>query len=290
MYIVPGSSSPGLSRELQKQLSAKDFNVKLADVMYKRFPDGENYVRIMSDLTGSDVLVVQATKTDSEIIELFLLVDAIREFNVKRLCIVIPYFGYARQDKKFLSGEPISARAIAKRIELFIDDVVVIDIHSPLVVKNFSKPVHELTGMYEIGAFLKTLEPDILLSPDVGAVKRVEIAANIVGCPWDYLEKTRVDAEHVIVKAKELKVEGKKVAIVDDIISTGGTIYTASIQLKSLGAKAVYAACIHGLFRGSALEKLWSVCERIISTDTVENETSVVSVAPEIAKWVINNM
>jgi ribose-phosphate pyrophosphokinase len=110
------------------------------------------------------------------------------------------------------------------------------------------------------------------------------MAADVVGCAWDYIEKTRIDGDTVEMKAKNLDVSGKKVAIVDDIIATGGTIVKATEQLKSQGAVEVYAACTHGLFTKNAIPRLKEVCDRVISTDTIENETSVVSAAEEIAK------
>ena len=119
---------------------------------------------------------------------------------------------------------------------------------------------------------------------DKNALDLAKSVAEVIGCSWDYLEKTRIDGEHVEMKAKNLSVSGKKVTIVDDIIATGGTIVKATEQLKSQGASEVHAACTHGLFTKNALARLKVVCDSVISTDTIENDTSVVSVASEVAK------
>ncbi len=279
MIVVSGSASNSLSKTLSVELG-----VSLAKVESRRFPDDEGYVRIHDNLDGEDVILVQTAYPDEKIIELFLLQDAIREFDVKKLVTIIPYFGYARQDKKFNPGEPISARTIAKHLQLSSDSIITVDIHEESIINWFDIPAKNISGMPQIGAYLKYLSPDIIIAPDKGATDLAKLVADVVGCNWDYLEKTRIDGETVEMKTKNLSVSGKKVVIVDDIIATGGTIVKATEQLKSQGASEVYAACTHGLFAKNALPKLQKVCDNVISTDTIENETSVVSVAKEAAK------
>ncbi|MBU4256129.1 MAG: ribose-phosphate diphosphokinase [Candidatus Thermoplasmatota archaeon] len=279
MKIVHGSSSKGLAEKL-----AKETNVDLSEVILKRFPDRECYVRIMDDLDNENVVLIQNAYPDENIVEFFLLADAIREFKVKKLTAVIPYFGYARQDKKFNPGEPISVRALIKRLQIGIDKIITVDIHDENVLKWFDIPNINVSGMPAIGEYLKKLNPDIVIAPDDGALQKAKNVADIVGCSYDYLDKKRIDAEHVEMKTKNIDVKNKNVAIVDDIISTGGTIITAAKNLKKQGAKSVYACCTHGLFAGNSLPKLQSVCDKIVSTDTIENPASIVSVASEIEK------
>jgi ribose-phosphate pyrophosphokinase len=255
-----------------------------ANVESRRFPDFECYVRIHDNLDGEEVVLVQTAYPDEKIIELFLLQDAIREFNVNKLITVIPYFGYARQDKKFNLGEPISAKTLVKHFQLTTDSIITVDIHEEGIIDWFDIPAKNISGMPQIGAYLKPLSPDIIIAPDKGALDLAKIVAEVIGCKWDYLEKTRIDGETVEMKAKNLSVSDKKVAIVDDIIATGGTIVKATEHLKSQGASEVYAACTHGLFARKALSRLQKVCDEVISTDTIENETSVVSVAKEVVK------
>ncbi|MDI6917326.1 MAG: ribose-phosphate diphosphokinase [Thermoplasmatales archaeon] len=279
LRIVSGSSSRLLSKRL-----AEEANADLVDVNIKRFPDRECYVRIMDDLDNENVVLIQNTWPDENIVEFFLLADAIKEFKIKKLTAVIPYFGYARQDKKFNPGEPISVRALIKRIQIDVDKIITVDIHDENVLKWFDIPSINVSGMPAIGEYLKKLNPDIIIAPDDGALQKAKNVADIVGCSYDYFDKKRIDDMHVEMKTKNIDVENKNVAIVDDIISTGGTIITATKNLKKQGAKNVYACCTHGLFAENALEKLQNVCDKVISTDSIENPASAVSIASEIEK------
>ena len=281
MIIIPGLTSSKLALNL-----AKELGISCAQVDIKRFPDQEGYVRIETDLDNEQVILVQNTYPDERVVELFLLQDAICEYDIKELVTVIPYYGYARQDKKFNTGESISARALAKHIELLSDKVVLIDIHAKTILDWFTKPVVEITGMYEIGEFLKKYSPDIIMAPDKGAIGRASTVAEVLETDFDYLEKTRLDGHTVTMKVKTLDVNGRSVAIIDDIIATGGTIIKATNELKEQGASSVIAACTHGLYTAGAITKLKENCDKLISTDTLENETSVVTVAPALARLI----
>jgi ribose-phosphate pyrophosphokinase len=284
LIIISGSTSKILANNL-----AKILEVSCTQAEIKRFPDNEGYVRldcnIGTELDNEEVVLVQNTYPDERIIELFLLQDAIREFDIKSLTTVVPYYGYARQDKKFNPGEPISARALAKHIELNSDRVILIDIHARSILDWFLKPIFELSGMDQIGEYLKEHKPDIIMAPDKGAIDRASRVAKVLGSKFDYLEKTRIDGHTVTMKAKELEVTDKTVAIIDDIIATGGTIIKATNELKAQGATQVFAACTHGLYTSNALPKLKENCDMVISTDTLESETSLVSLAPEISAF-----
>ena len=276
MKIIGGSASGMLAAELARVL-----NADLVETEFRRFPDGEGYARILGDLNDEHVLLVQTTLPDPNIVELFLWQDAVNDFDIENLITVTPYFGYGRQDKAFESGEAVSARAIAERIELFTDEVVMVDIHNPHVLEYFGKPVTHLTAA---PAFARHLDGkvDIVLSPDEGRMEMANGVSEILGTDTDYLEKIRHDATTVEIKPKSLDVAGKRVAIVDDIISTGGTLGLATKQLKEEGVESIIALCTHGLFIGDAMDKLYN-CAEVISTDTVESEHSKISVAQEIA-------
>ena len=280
MFVVGGSASQRLSKELAKSLKAK-----LANVEIKRFPDDECYVRIDDDLDGEEVFLVQTTWPDRNIVELFLLQDAIEEFEVSSLTTVVPYFGYARQDKQFKPGEPISARALAKLIQLNTDEFMTVDVHAPNVIDWFEDvSAKNVPGYPAVGRYLRSKGIQVVLSPDEGRAENAKRVADVVGCDSDFLVKERLDGETVRMTPKKLQVKGKKVAIVDDIISTGGTIAKAAEQLKGQGAARILAVCTHGVFAGEALKKLGAVCDEICSTDTIENPTTCFSVASEIAK------
>jgi ribose-phosphate pyrophosphokinase len=269
---------------------AKELNISKAEVEIKRFPDDEGYIRLNyqlgTELDNEEIILIQNTYPDERIIELFLMQDAVHEFKIKKITTVVPYYGYARQDKKFNPGESISARALAKHIELMSDEVILIDIHAKSIIDWFEKPVFELSGMTQIGEFLKPFSPDIIMAPDKGAIERASAVADVLDAQFDYLEKTRIDGHTVTMKAKNLDVKDRTVAIIDDIIATGGTIIKATNELKRQGANKVFAACTHGLYTSGALPKLVENCDKVISTDTLESETSFVSLAPELAKFI----
>jgi ribose-phosphate pyrophosphokinase len=173
---------------------------------------------------------------------------------------------------------------LARHIELQTDETVTIDLHAKSILNWFTKPVHEISGMIPIGEYLKSRSPDIIMAPDKGAVDRAKLVSDIVGCDWDYFEKTRVDDHTVKITPKKLEIRNKDIVIVDDIIATGGTIITSATYLKDQGANSVVAACTHGLYTNNALDRLKnSVLDELISTDTLESETSTVSAANELA-------
>ena len=280
MYVVGGSASGMLAKELAKCLKAR-----LAKVDMKRFPDDECYVRIDEDLDGEDVFLVQTGWPDRNIIELFLLQDAIREFDISSLTTVVPYFGYARQDKQFMPGEPISARAIARLVQLQTDEFMTVDVHAVSIIDWFDNVSAKNVCAYpEIGKFLRAKGVQVILSPDEGRWENAKRVADVAGCDADFLVKERLDGDMVSITPKSLDVKGKHVAIVDDIISTGGTIIKAAEQLKIQGAKKIVAACTHGVFANNALDRIRPAVDEIYSTDTIENPTTAITVAPQIAK------
>jgi ribose-phosphate pyrophosphokinase len=276
--ILAGSSAKMISESLSKELG-----LPLAKISIKRFPDNEAYVRILERIEGEDVIIVQTAYPDNSIIELLLIQDAVKEAKAGKITVVIPYLGYSRQDKKFEEGEPISARAIAEHISLHADLVITVDPHKEHVLDFFKIPSYSCSAVPQIAEYLKDKGIDLVLAPDEGALERARAASEIIGCNYDYLEKKRIDAKTVEVKGKEIK--GKKVALIDDIISTGGTMANSVKELKRQGVKKVFVACTHGLFIDRAKEKLLSAgCEEIIATDTIENEFSKVECAPCIAE------
>lgn len=280
MIVIGGSSSPRLSASL-----AGELNAQLARTEIKRFPDGEGYVRILDQLDGQDVILVSNTHPDVKIIETMLFCDAIDEFRFKSFNLVIPYFGYSRQDKKFLPGEPISARALVRTLEVYPDKVITVDIHADSTIEWFEAcEASNVSGSPEMAGKLREMGVDFVVSPDEGRMDTAEIIGKAVGVPSDYLVKDRIDGNTVKIEPKSIDVAGKRVAIVDDIISTGGTIVNAASELKKLGARTVIAACTHGLFANDALSRLSGCCDTVISSDTIENKTTAFSVAPAIAR------
>ena len=276
MQLIGGTAGSQLTEKLAALL-----NRPIVDTTIKRFPDNELYVRINQDITNEDIIIIQTTYPDEKIIELLLLQNAVRDAGAAHITTIIPYYGYSRQDKKFKQGEPISAQVLAHHIEIDTDKIITIDPHKEYILDFFTKPAKCVSAISEIAKILQKKGADMLLAPDKGALGRTQEAANIIGCDCDYLEKTRIDGLTVKMEPKNLDVAGKSIAIIDDIISTGGTMAMAIKELKKQGAKQVFAACTHGLFIGPAVEKLKKAgCDEIIATDTVNNEFSKVSTAP----------
>src|SRR5256885_4868157 len=281
MRLIAGSASVHLAKALARELSKERL-----EVAFERhaggFPDGERYVRLAEAVVGEHVVLVQTTYPDSSIVEFLLLADAIRDAGANRITAVVPYYGYGRQDKRFLDGEAVSAKTIAKHIAVDCNELLTTTIHNPEVLKTFPLPAYEVSGVPALGRYLKSAEVDFLLAPDGNAVRFVREVSAISGAPWDSLEKERIDSYTVRITPKKLPVKGKSVAIVDDVISTGGTIATAAKELRAQGARRVIAACVHGLFVDNAEANL-KVCDDVIATDTIQSPHTKVSVAPEFA-------
>ncbi len=271
MDVVACPSSPMLAKRI-----ADELGVKLAPVTFKRFPDGEIYARIES--SESEHVVVGSINSNDDLVALMLAMEALKG----DIIAVVPYMGYARQDKVFVEGEAVSIRAVARLLEGYAEKVVTVNIHSSDAASHFKKLVNA-DAMPLIGKRYAGRDV-VMLSPDRGSVERAKIAAAAAGCDWDFLEKTRIDAERVEITPKNIEVDGRDVVIVDDIVSTGGTVMEAAKQLKELGARSVEVACVHAVLAAFAAVKLLSGgVKDIIATDTVEGIFSQISVAKLIA-------
>ena len=283
MHVIGGTASTALAERISRELGNTPFAIPFT----KRFPDGEMYLRVGGRLEGDEVVIVQSTRTDQDLVELLLLEDAVREAGARRIFVVVPYFGYARQDRRFFPGEPVSARALCHHVELDADVVVMVDLHSPQTLSHFSKPAYEASGIPAIARLLRERPTDVLVSPDKGGIDRARRMSQRLDRPWFALEKKRIDSEHVELSLPSelpVPIEGKHLVIVDDVISTGGTIVEAAKLLKKHKAGAISAACTHGLFLRDAFERIKAVVDEIYSTDTLGNPAEKASVAPDIAQ------
>lgn len=304
MPVLSGSSGRELAIALSEILEMESILIES-----RKFPDGEGYVRVPSESFGiirsEPVILVSNTFPDSGIMRTILMLEAINDIrkgdleNLKNegeqimdnvgpgIFLAVPYYGYARQDKRFSPGETVSARVISEILGRSCDGMVILDLHEPKVLDGSELKIGFVSSMPEIAEVLeKEVNPDFILSPDKGAIDRASEVAKIGGWEFSYLEKTRIDAHTIEHQAKDLDVNGKVVAIVDDMISTGGTICRASDALRRQGAKAVYAACTHGLFTGGALSKLANHVDGVYTTDSLRNPRSVVSSAPALARGI----
>ena len=275
MIIVGGSSSRDLAKELSNKLGCTYVQASTT-----RFPDGECYTRIDTASLDDDVVIVQNTFPDSNIIEMFLLQDAVRKMGAKKITLVIPYFGYARQDRVFKPGEPESAKVMIKHLGLMCDSVYTVDIHKESILDYFECHHKDLKAAPAIAEHFKNRKIDLVLSPDLGARDRARAVGEKLGVPFDYLEKVRLSGSDVKISPATMDCMGKNILIVDDMISTGGTIIAAKQALKEAGAASISVACTHGLFVNNALERLTgNALETVLCCNTLENEVSNISVA-----------
>ena len=280
--VVAGSASKPFAEALAGALGTS-----VTPSESRRFPDGEGYVRLLADVRGKDVAVVQTTAPDPNLVELLLWLDAAREAGARSVTAVVPYFGYARQDRLFHPGEAVSARAAGRAIAGAADRVVTVDPHKADILAYMGGKATAVSAVPQIAVALRGWGVDAVLAPDKGALDRATQAGRLLGVPVDHLEKTRLSATEVRMATKSLDVRGKRVAIVDDLIASGSTMVQAARQLKANGATAVYAACTHGLFTGNALPNILAGgIDRVLCTDTFlpgPCSCDCVSAAPAVA-------
>ena len=286
MIVLPGPASQELANRLAVELRAR-----LIPVFFKRFPDGESYIRIEGDVKDEDVVVVQTTSPpqDERMMQLFLITSAARDQGAQRITAVVPYFGYSRQDKVFLKGEAFSAKTIVELLKTCgVTQIVTLDAHNPSTLSSFNVPVKDLSAIPLLARYFKDLGFANAVSLSMGkkgAGTAEEAAKTLLG-GYDYVStrRNRYTGE-VTIEEKPLEVRGKVVIFFDDIISSGGTMIKAVAYAKKQGALKVYVACVHPLLVANAKEKIIeSGADEVVGTDSVPSQVSVVSVASLIAE------
>ncbi|MCI4458701.1 MAG: ribose-phosphate pyrophosphokinase [Thermocrinis sp.] len=289
--LLTGTSNQNLAKEVSEYL-----NIPLSDALVSRFSDGEVRVQINESMRGEDVFVIQSLcpPINESIMELLLLLDAIKRASAGRITAVIPYYAYARQDRKDRPRVPISARLLADLITVAgAQRVVVVDLHSPQIQGFFNIPVDNLQAVGVLYDYLKDKVDGetVVVSPDAGGVERARILANKIGCPIAIIYKRRPEPNVAEVLDIIGDVKGKRAIIVDDIIDTAGTVCAASELLLSKGASRVDVVATHGLLSGPAVERLRkSPIEEVVITNTIPAEhknlekLKVVSIAPLIGE------
>lgn len=277
MIIIPGSTSTALADKI-----VKSGGYEKADVERKAFPDGELYVRIKTDLRGKDVLTVCSTTSSSSVVELLLLLAAVRESEPRSVKCLIPYFGYSRQHKKYNEGEPVSSKAITLALERFCDSLITVDIHDEQTLSYSSKPFSNIRIEKPIGDYFSKKRIDYVFAPDDGGAAKAESVAKLLGVENRHMEKKRIDSNMVEMQLPEARLQGKNVLLVDDMISSGGTIIKAHKLLHDAGVKKVYVCAVHGIFANGSDARIASVADELVVTDTVEGKFSKISVAESI--------
>lgn len=289
--LLTGTSNQKLAKEVSDYL-----NIPLSDAIVSRFSDGEVRVQINESMRGEDVFVIQSLcpPINENIMELLLILDAIKRASAGRITAVIPYYAYARQDRKDKPRVPISARLLADLITVAgAQRVVVVDLHSPQIQGFFNIPVDNLHALGVLYDYLKDKVDGetVVVSPDAGGVEMARLLANKIGCPIAISYKRRPEPNVAEVLDLIGDVKGKRAIIVDDIIDTAGTVCAAGELLLSRGASRVDVVATHGLLSGPAVERLRkSPIEEVVTTNTIPAEhknlekLKVVSIAPLIGE------
>lgn len=279
MIIVPTTPSTKLAASIGKRLGAK-----VSPKTVRRFPDGEMYIRIEEDLKGQDVCVVGNTRTDENILEMMLTMDAAREASPRRLIAVVPYFGYSRQHRIYKPGEPVSSRVLTRAISDNADKIYAVDVHDEETLSFSPKPFENIMILKSVGKHFSGHGIDYVVSPDDGGADRASAIGEILGVQSFHLEKVRLDDRTVRMEVPDINLKGKKILLVDDIISTGGTIMRSAAIMKEKGASKVYMSAVHGIFTNHSDEKINEIADEIAVTDTIESEFSTISVADEVSE------
>jgi len=285
--VIGGGASKDLAKRLARKLKAVYIQTET-----KIFPDGESKVTLGKIPKKSVILVVQSTypPVDTNLLQALSIISQVRKIS-SRTFAIIPYMGYARQDKQFLSGEVITMSVIAKMLQSAgAKKVIVVDIHSNTALNHFNIPTENISAVPELANYFKklNLKNPLVVSPDVGGSSRSKKFASLLKTDFIVLKKHRDrKTGRVSIQTAKVDVQGKDLILVDDIISTGGSIIKAAQFLKKQKCKRVFVACTHGLLVEGAEKKIRKAgVSRIISTNTIPGNTSKVDVSSILAKSV----
>jgi ribose-phosphate pyrophosphokinase len=257
-------------------------------VEYREFPDGEMYIRFDEKIKKvRDLLIVQSlySPQNTHLMQLFFMLDACKERGIN-IHLVVPYLAYARQDKRFKEYECIISRTVLHVLNSFnLRSFYTMDVHEEKLLRHIKTESKNVTAMPVIGAYLKgeDLKDPVIIAPDKGAVRIARRVAEILECEYDYLEKKRISGDTVETKPKNIDTKGRDVVIVDDMISTGGTMVKACEILKKEGTRKVLACATHLLMVGNAEKRFKEAgIDKILGTDTIPHKYADISVAPLI--------
>ena len=286
MKIILGPSSRELSEEI-----AELSGFGKVPVVSRVFPDGESYVRLESSVRDEHVAIVHTTSKpqDSNLMQLAFMANAAKRNGAKKVTAIVPYLAYARQDKIFLEGENISIETIAAMLKAAgIDQLITVNIHAETALANFPFPAKTLTAIPLLAEYFvkKGFKKAFALAPDKGAMYIAQQAQQILVGEAGSLEKHRDrHTGETTQTAAHLNIKGKAVIILDDIISTGGTIVGAAKILREKGVRRIYVACVHGLLVGDAEKRILdSGVEEIVATDSIPSKNSKVTLAPLLSE------
>ena len=304
--LISGNANRSLANAIARRMSMhRGMQVGLVDARVERFNDGEIFVEVFENVRGEDMYIIQSTSrpANDNLMELLIIADALRRSSADRITAVIPYFGYARQDRRAKARTPISAKLVANLLtEAGIDRVLTLDLHAAQIQGFFDIPVDNLYASpifsLDIEHHFKGQMDDLMIvSPDVGGVARARDIAKRINAPLAIVDKRREKAGEVAGMTVIGNVEGKKCIIVDDICDTAGTLCKAAETLIEAGATEVHSYITHGVLSGPAVERVQnSVMKSLVITDSIEPTEAVkkcpniriVPTAPMFAQAILN--
>ncbi|MFP4405862.1 ribose-phosphate pyrophosphokinase [Rhodosalinus sp.] len=304
--LISGNANLPLARAIARRMSMhRGMNVDLVDARVERFNDGEIFVEVFENVRGEDMFIIQSTSNpaNDNLMELLIMTDALRRSSAARITAVIPYFGYARQDRRTKARTPISAKLVANMmVEAGIERVLTMDLHAAQIQGFFDIPVDNLYAAPVFALdiaerFNGHLEEVTVVSPDVGGVARARELATRIGSQLAIVDKRREKAGEVAGMTVIGEVEGRRCLIVDDLCDTAGTLVKAAELLMEKGAAEVHAYITHGVLSGPAVERIsGSVMKHLVITDTiapsegvrVADKIRILPTAPVFAQAILN--
>ena len=277
--LFSGNSNRPLAQSIAKALE-----MKLGDAVVTKFSDGETWVEINENVRGQDVFVIQPTSApaNQNLMELLIMIDALKRASADRITAVIPYYGYARQDRKVLPRTPITSKLVADILtSAGANRILAMELHAGQIQGFFNIPVDHLFAKPVLIEYMQKTFTDglVIVSPDAGGAERARAFGKLLNAPMAMIDKRRSKPNESEVMHIIGDVDGRKAVIVDDIIDTGGTLMKAAAAIKNEGATEVYACCTHPVLSGKAVENLESSCiKELIVTDTIQlGETAAAS-------------
>lgn len=295
LKIFTGNSNPELAEEIAQYLG-----VAVGAAKVTRFCDGEIQVKIKESVRGADVFIIQPTSTpvNENLMELLVMIDAVRRASARRITAVLPYYGYARQDRKTRARDPITAKLVANILTASgARRVICMDLHAGQIQGFFDIPVDHLPGVPILAEYIlqSALDNVVVVSPDLGGVTRARDLAERIGAPIAIIDKRRPEPNVAEVTSIIGGIHGKTVVMIDDIIDTAGTITKGAVALKQWGAKEIYVCCTHAVLSGPAIKRLAEApIKEVVITNTIPvsiekliDKIKVLSVAPLLGEAII---